>query len=104
MKKKLKILIVDDHPMIVEAYKNMLSSKNFESYDFTIDTAHNCDAAVDKLNEAAKTGHYDVLFSDIKLPATSNNEIVSGEGLSVYAKNILPDVKIIILTMFNEKP
>ena len=69
---------------------------------FSIDTAHNCDTAVEKLNEAAKSEHYDVLFSDIKLPAASDGEIISGEDLAVYAKKILPSVKVIILTMFNE--
>ncbi len=102
MKKKLKILIVDDHPMIVEAYKNLLSSNSFDEYDFRIDMAHNCDSAVEKLNKAARTEHYDVLFSDIKLPATSNGKIISGEGLAVYAKKILPKVRVVILTMFNE--
>ncbi len=102
MKKKLKLLIVDDHPMIVEAYRNLLTSKNFDQYDFSIDTAHNCDVAIDKLKASTNTEPYDILFSDIKLPAASNSEIISGEGLSVYAKKLLPNLKIVILTMFNE--
>ncbi len=102
MKNNLKLLIVDDHPMIVEAYKNMLSSQSFSHYDFIIDTAHDCDTAIDKLKLAAKKEPYDMLFSDIKLPAASDGEIISGEGLAVYAKKLLPKLKVVILTMFNE--
>ncbi len=102
MKKKLKLLIVDDHPMIVEAYKNMLESNNFDQYDFVIDIAHDCDSAITKLQGATKKEPYDILFSDIKLPASSDGAIISGEGLAVFAKKMLPKLKIVILTMFNE--
>jgi len=102
MKKKLNILIVDDHPVIVEAYKNILTSSHLDKYDFTIDSANNCDLAINKIENSVKNVHYDVLFFDIKLPPSSNNKIISGEGLAVFAKKMLPNSKIAILTMFDE--
>jgi len=103
MKKKLKILIVDDHPMIVEAYKNILTSTELSDvYKFTIDTADTCDSGIERIIRSSKKSHYDVLFLDVQLPPSSEGEIISGEGLAVFAKELLPSTKIVILTMFNE--
>ena len=103
MKKELKILMVDDHPVIVEAYKNILSSADFEDkYIFTIDTAINCDTAISKINFSVNSGQYDVLFLDIQLPPSTDGMFISGEDLAVYAKKKLPEAKIIILTTFND--
>lgn len=101
MKKKLKILIVDDHPMIVEAYKNILASADLD-YNFVIHTAEDCDTAISKIENAAKRLPYDLLFLDIKIPPSVHGEIISGEDLAIYAKKVLPDAKIAVLTMFNE--
>ena len=103
MKKELKILMVDDHPVIIEAYKNILASTDFEDkYIFTIDTAINCDTAISKINFSVNSGHYDVLFLDIQLPPSTDGTIISGEDLAVYGKKMLPEAKIIILTTFND--
>jgi len=103
MKKELKILIVDDHPVILEAYKNILASADFEDkYIFTIDTAVNCDTAIEKINFSVNNAHYDVLFLDIQLPPSSDGKFISGEDLAVYAKENLPEAKTIILTTFND--
>jgi DNA-binding NarL/FixJ family response regulator len=99
MKKELKILMVDDHPVILEAYKNILDSTVIDDkYNVIIDTAVNCDMAIEKINNSEKSIYYDVLFLDIQLPPSSNGKILSGEDLAVYARKKLPKVKIIILT------
>jgi len=103
MKQDLKILMVDDHPVIIEAYKNILDSSGFEEeYNFSIDTADNCDTAIEKINNSAIGINYDVLFLDIQLPPSFDGKIISGEDLAVYAKKKLPEAKIIILTTFND--
>ena len=45
---------------------------------------------------------YDVLFVDISLPPSTDGTMNSGEDLAEYARKVLPNSKIIILTMFNE--
>ena len=100
---ELKLLIVDDHPVIIEAYKNILATSDFiDNYTFTIDTAINCDTAIGKINYSANSVHYDVLFLDIQLPPSSDGKMISGEDLAVYAKKKLPKAKIIVLTTFND--
>jgi DNA-binding NarL/FixJ family response regulator len=103
VKKNFKILLVDDHPMILEAYKSILSSLEMSAdYRFIIHTADNCDSGIKKIEYASNKRHYDILFLDINLPPSLDGEIISGEGLAGYAREMLPKARIVILTMFNE--
>lgn len=102
MKTDIKILMIDDHPMIIEGYQNTLLSTKNEDQVLKIDIANNSEEAVKAINSARKTKQpYNVLFIDISLPATKDGTITSGEDLAAYAKVHLPDAKIVILTMFN---
>ncbi len=102
MKKKLKVLMIDDHPMIIEGYKNTLLGENQKEYQIKIDIASNCDDAYESIQKSSKTNPYDMLFVDIKLPPSSDGSITSGEDLAKHAKELLPKAKIIILTMHRE--
>ena len=42
------------------------------------------------------------VFFDISLPSSSDGKITSGEDLAKIARELLPNTKIVILTMFNE--
>jgi|SRR5690606_29255588 len=101
MKKDIKILIVDDHPMIVEGYKNAILSMNLENYSFNIDIADNCDNGFQKIKKSSVTHAYDLVLLDIKLPPSKNHKLLSGEDIGLKIKQISPETKIIILTMFN---
>ena len=98
----IHILMVDDHPIIIEGYQNTLMATKKEDQTLVIDTANTCDAANLLMERAADERPYDVCFFDISLPPSSDGKITSGEDLAKIAKNILPNAKIIILTMFNE--
>lgn len=102
MKKKLKVLMIDDHPMIIEGYKNTLLGENQKEYQIKIDIASNCDDAYDAILKSSKGNPYDMLFIDIKLPPSSDGTITSGEDLAKHAKELLPKARIIILTMHRE--
>ncbi|MBT8309293.1 MAG: response regulator transcription factor [Flavobacteriaceae bacterium] len=100
---KLNILMVDDHPMIIEGYQNTLLSTKTDDQDLAIDIASTCDMANEMMLASVKHQNpYDILFVDIKLPPSKDGAITSGEDLAKVAREILPDAKIIILTMFNE--
>lgn len=99
--KDIKVLIVDDHPMIIEGYKNALLGINSDKMTLRIDTADSCDGAFEKILNASTGSPYDVVFLDIKLPPSSDGKIISGEDLGIKVKELLPDTKVVILTMFN---
>jgi len=103
--KKYAVLIIDDHPLITEAYKTAFNfySKQNEDVIFTIQTAMNCDSAFELINEfSSKEKRLHIVFLDIKLPPSKNGKILSGEDLGIKIKKLLPDTKIVISTTFND--
>ncbi|NCO64832.1 MAG: response regulator transcription factor [Flavobacteriales bacterium] len=99
----IKILMIDDHPMIIEGYQNTLQFTKKENQILNIDIANNCDQAIDCMYKSVKSNnHYNVLFVDISLPPSKDGIMNSGEDLAIYARKMLPKAKIIILTMFDE--
>jgi DNA-binding NarL/FixJ family response regulator len=100
---KLNILMVDDHPMIIEGYQNTLLATKHEDQELSIDIASTCDMANELMLASIKHHNpYDILFVDIKLPPSKDGSITSGEDLAMIARKVLPNAKVIILTMFNE--
>ncbi len=103
MKKKLEVLIVDDHPLIVDAYQSaLLHTSSISKYDFEISLAKDCDSALQKIGEMALEKGIDVIFLDIRLPPSEENKIFSGEDIGLQVREILPKTKIIISTTFND--
>ncbi|MFY0713276.1 response regulator transcription factor [Seonamhaeicola sp. NFXS20] len=103
MAEKIKILMIDDHPMIIEGYQNTLQFTKKETQELYIDIANNCDEAVTYMDKSLKEENpYNMLFIDISLPPSLDGSMSSGEDLAEYARKILPEAKIVILTMFNE--
>ena len=102
MNTKLKILMVDDHPIIIEGYKNTLSEHYQNSEELEIDIASNCDEAMDFIKKNQKTNPYNVALIDVKLPPSTDGTITSGEDLAKIVKELHPKARIIILTMHNE--
>ena len=97
-----KILMIDDHPMIIEGYQNTILSIKSNKQEFDIDIASTCDMAIEMMQKSLNNTPYDILFVDIKIPPSSDGSITSGEDLAKYARKVLPNAKIIILTMYNE--
>jgi len=100
--KHINILMVDDHPIIIEGYQNVLMATKQDDQTLHIDTANNCDEAVSMIVKASKKYPYHVCFFDISLPASEDGKYASGEDLALLAKKLMPRAKIVILTMFNE--
>ena len=103
MQENIRILMTDDHPIIIEGYQNTLLSTKKEDQNLTIDIANNCDQSLNFMNKAKDDNNpYDVLFMDISLPPSQDGSMTSGEDLAKHARKVLPNAKIVILTMFNE--
>jgi len=84
----LKILIVDDHKIIIDGIKNMLNSTVFK----IVSEAGNISDAIAILEKQT----IDIMITDIKMP--------EGNGLELIAKvkEVHPDVKIVVLSMHDE--
>lgn len=98
---KRNILIVDDHPFIIEGYKNAITRYHPKEYEFYILQAHDCKSGYD-LIENQQTPTFDVAFLDISMPAYEEKNIFSGEDLAKLLMEKMPNCKIILLTMYTE--
>lgn len=104
MSKTLKILMIDDHSLILEGYKSKLQH-SFTPDDVTlfIDTAGDCDEAYTKFTHAGKNGSYDIIILDIGIPPSADKKFLSGEDLGREFRKKAPETSLMVLTMFNEK-
>lgn len=100
--KHIHILMVDDHPIIIEGYQNTLMASKKDNQVLHIESAYDCDSARLLLQRAAREKAYDMCFFDISLPMSADGQLVSGEDLAKLARELMPQVKIVILTMFEE--
>ena len=98
---ELNVLMVDDHPAIIEGYKAILCF-NTLGYDVKTTTAYDCEAAF-KIIVKETTSPFDVVFIDISLPGYLEKKISSGEDLVFLARKHMPKAKIVILTSYTEK-
>ena len=101
--KSIKILMTDDHPMIIEGYQNTLIATKKENEELVIDIATNCDESIKAINKSiAIEQPYDVFFFDVSIPASSDNKFKSGIDLAEFVRLNIPNAKVVLLTMFDE--
>jgi len=98
---KNNILIVDDHPFIIQGYKNAITRYNPKEYEFFIEQANDCKSAYDIITNP-ETLVFDIAFLDISMPTYEEKGIFSGEDLAKLLNEYMPNCKIILLTMYTE--
>jgi DNA-binding NarL/FixJ family response regulator len=86
----VKILIVDDHPLVLEGLKSLLADTEGVQ---VVGTASNAIDAIAFL----KNNDVDIAFLDINLPD------ISGIDLCKKVKEQFPEVKTLALSTFNER-
>jgi DNA-binding NarL/FixJ family response regulator len=104
IKGKYKVLIVDDHPIICNSYKDAVKEVNeeFEDLYIQVDIALDCDSARDRIRNSWVEKGYDLVFLDIRLPASKDRKLLSGEDLGELIRDEQPQAKIIVATTFND--
>lgn len=102
---KYNVLIIDDHPIIAEAYKSAFHhiETQQEAISFEIQVAHDCDSACEILGMSSENEPaIDIVFLDMRLPQSSDGKILSGEDLGLQINSLIPNCKIIVSTTFND--
>jgi DNA-binding NarL/FixJ family response regulator len=87
---KIKIIVVDDHPMVLEGMKSMMAQIDFVEL---IGLATNAYQAMKLLNTCLP----DIVITDINMPE------ISGIELTARIRTDFPDVKIIAMSTFKER-
>lgn len=98
---KSNILIVDDHPFIIEGYKNAITRYNPKEFEFSISQAKDCESAYNIVTNPDTTV-FDIAFLDISMPPYEEKGIYNGEDLAKLISEYMPNCKIILLTMYTE--
>ena len=101
MKKTIQLLMVDDHPFILQAYKTTLNGFKKEEYEIIISEANSGQTGYEII--ANSPVEFDVAFFDISIPVYPEKNIESGIDLAVLLRNKMPNCKIFLLTMHSEK-
>ena len=98
---KNNILIVDDHPFIIQGYKNAITRYNPNEFEFLIEEAKDCKSAYEIITNS-ETIAFDIAFLDISMPVYEEKGMFSGEDLAKLLMEYMPKCKIILLTMYTE--
>ena len=98
-KLKKNILIVDDHPFIIQGYKNAITRYNPNAYEFVIAEAKDCQSAFDLITNT-DTAVFDIAFLDISMPSYEEKELYSGEDLAKLILQYMPDCKIVMAFLY----
>ncbi len=102
MPQNINLLIVDDHPFIIQGYENVIKRFPNKKYEFTITKASDCKSGYETIrNTEGKT--FDYAFLDISMPEYPEKEIFTGEDLAKLINREMPDCKVMLLTMHSER-
>ena len=101
--KKFKVLIIDDHPLIANAYRQALEEVFKDSeYDLNLVFATTIDEAQNLIKDTENFNKINIVFLDIRLPKGEDPKIISGEDLGIIIKERYPDMKLVVATTFND--
>jgi DNA-binding NarL/FixJ family response regulator len=95
----VKILMIDDHQMIIEGYKSILS---LNSLGYTIETTdvNNCESAYAIITNTSNLISYDIVFLDYSMPPYPEQNLFTGEDVAILIRKHLPNSKIILITAY----
>lgn len=95
-KKSLNVLIIEDHPMIVDFYTKYLTEKFLLSRQVVFTVATICTEAFDIIE--ASNSSFDLALIDVSIPNYLDKNILSGADLAILLKEKNLSCKIIIIT------
>lgn len=102
MPQNINLLIVDDHPFIIQGYENVIKRFPNKKVEFTITKASDCKTGYENImNTDGST--FDYAFLDISMPDYPEKNIATGEDLAKLINNEMPNCKVILLTMHSER-
>lgn len=99
----LNILIVDDHPMTVDSYVNLLSNNCFGTIEPSFFKSYNCEDAYKKIETLKKQNiKIDFAILDVNIPPYEELNISNGFDIASLIRKTHPACKVFLLTMHTE--
>jgi DNA-binding NtrC family response regulator len=88
MNNKLRIMVVDDEPIVGKRLKRL-----FEKAGYDVETFTESSTAAEKIEKS----HFDIIITDLKM------EVVDGIKILEIAKKKNPDTQVIIITGYSRR-
>jgi len=103
MTQTINVLIIEDEPLIIEAWKNAFNylSNEHPNPSFKIKSAKNCDNALDEIRKGIISTPFDLVLLDINIPPSSDKTLLCGEDIGLIIKEAFPQIKIMVFTSLN---
>lgn len=86
---KYRILLVDDHQILLEGTKNLINTSDLF---WVADTAN----SAEKAKTLLINNDYDILITDYQMDGMDGSELIQ------IAKSVIPDLKVIVLSMHDD--
>jgi DNA-binding NarL/FixJ family response regulator len=100
MPQNINVLIVDDHPFIIQGYKNVIKLFPNKDIEFTFFEAVDCKTGYEAVVNAEV--QYDIAFLDVSMPTYEEMNMNTGEDIAKLLMKEMPECKIALLTMHSE--
>lgn len=98
MSVEVNVLLVDDHPLILDSYKRAFDFCNTD-LEIIFKETSNCDQAIQFINECQKLKKsIDFAIIDVRIPASESKAFVSGEDVAILLRTQHPNSKIVMST------
>lgn len=95
----VKILLVDDHPLTVGAYRQVLQD-NLPENSYTCDIANNAEQAYQAIT--GSNAGFNIAIIDHGLPAYEPQNLKSGLDIAMMLRQRMPECRIIMITAHTE--
>lgn len=96
---EVSVLMIDDHKLIIEGYKSILSYNPY-GYEVKTTPALSCESAYELITTTKET--FDLVTIDYTMPPYPEKNIDNGSDLIPIVKKYLPETKIMMLTTHSE--
>lgn len=94
----VKVVMIDDHPPIIEGYKAILSSIS-DRYTTNVTMAF---TAKDGYEIISKIHDFQLIYIDFTLPAYEQQGIYSGQDLIPFIRKFCPNARVLVATSHSE--
>lgn len=102
LRENLNVLAVDDHMVVLEGYHSIFKTLEGSSFsNLSIAKASDCKSA-HKVIEAHRENPFDAAVIDYSIPDFPEMHLTSGHDVAVYLRKVMPECKIIMMTMHKE--
>jgi len=98
------VLIVDDHPIIIDGLKSLFKLIELKSdgLSFFLTSVNTLAEAEIKIHEFSKRQNLELVVLDLSLPKQVGSFLNSGLELGLFIRKLMPTTKILVCTFHND--